>query len=142
MPGPLKNEKHELFAQEIAQGALQLDAYRTAGYAGDECHASRLANRDDVRARVNEMLSKAAVRAEITVASITKRLVAIADKGEKSSEAPLLQVARAALMDAAKLNGLIVEKTKTEITNPDGSLRPTVIRIVAANDRSIPATPA
>lgn len=58
-----------------------------------------------------EILSRAAQRTEITVAHITDRLLAIAAKGEGTDEAPMLAVARASLMDAAKLNGLVIDKT-------------------------------
>lgn len=136
MTGPLNNERWERFAQELAKGELQKTAYAKAGYRGDEAAASKLADKPAIRGRVAEILRRAAAKTELTVASITTRLITLADKGEKLGEASGLGVARAALMDAAKLNGLIVEKTKTEITNPDGSLRPTVIRIVAADDRS------
>lgn len=111
----LGNAKHERFAQEIAKGNSAREAYKLAGYetksdAATDANASRLLSTDKVKARVAEIQGKAAVRAEITVASITERLLAIALKGETSTEAPLLSVARASLMDAAKLNGLVVDR--------------------------------
>lgn len=107
----LENPKHERFAQELAKGKTQAEAYQNAGYTPSEPNASRLTSNDKVAARVAEIQERAAVRAEITVASITERLLAIALKGEVSAEAPMLSVARASLMDAAKLNGLVVDKT-------------------------------
>ena len=113
----LENPKHERFAQELAKGRTQAEAYATAGYAPSEPNASRLTSNDKVAARVAEIQERAAVRAEITVAGITDRLLAIAKKGEGKDEAPMLSVARAALMDAAKLNGLVVDRTmKAEAT--------------------------
>lgn len=106
----LKNARHERFAQELAKGESASAAYEIAGYNPDRGAASRLSANVSVRARVAEILDKAATRAEITVASISDRLLKIAEKGEKSREAPLLSVSRAALMDVAKLNGLIVNK--------------------------------
>lgn len=106
----LKNAKHEHFAQALAKGRSQAEAYAEAGYAPSEPHASRLASSGKVAARVAELLERAAVRTEITVANITERLLAIATKAEISADAPLLSVARASLMDAAKLNGLVVDK--------------------------------
>lgn len=106
----LKIAKHERFAQELAKGKSQAEAYAEAGYAPSEPHASRLASNGKVAGRVAEILDRAATRTEITVASITDRLLKIAEKGEKSTEAPMLSVARASLMDAAKLNGLVTEK--------------------------------
>lgn len=137
MSGPLKNQRHERFAQELAKGATADAAYIAAGFKENRGNAARLNAKESIRARVSEILGRAANKAEVTIASITDRLLKIADKAEKDElGAAGLSVSRAAMMDAAKLNGLIVEKTKTEITNPDGSLRPTVIRIVAADDRS------
>jgi phage terminase small subunit len=106
----LSNPRHERFAQALAKGKVQAEAYADAGYKPSEPNASRLTSNDKVRARVAELQERAATRTEITVASITDRLLAIATKAEKSSDAPMLQAARASLMDAAKLNGLVVDK--------------------------------
>lgn len=110
----LSNPKHERFAQELAKGRIQAEAYAEAGYAPSEPHASRLASNGKVTARVAELLGRAAIRTEITVAGITDRLLAIAVLSEKSTDAPMLSVARASLMDAAKLNGLVIDKAKVE----------------------------
>lgn len=139
MSAPLTNEKHELFAQHLAKGELQKVAYAKAGYRGDEAAASKLADKPAVRARVAEILSRAAAKAEITVADIARQLDEDRDFA-REMESPAAMVS--ATMGKAKVLGLIIEKTKTEITNPDGSLRPTVIRIVAADVRSDTATPA
>lgn len=113
----LENPKHERFAQELAKGRSQAEAYSGAGYAPSEPHASRLASNGKVAGRVAEILTSAAKRTEVTVASITKRLLDIATKGEAYSDAPMLSVARASLMDAAKLNGLVVDRSiKAETT--------------------------
>ncbi|MGX8273021.1 terminase small subunit [Brevundimonas diminuta] len=106
----LSNPKHERFAQSLAKGMTQAEAYADAGYKPSEPNASRLTSNDKVQARLAELQERAATRTEITVASITERLLAIAAKAEKSGDAPMLQAARASLMDAAKLNGLVVEK--------------------------------
>lgn len=106
----LSNPKHERFAQALAKGMTQAEAYADAGYKQSEPNASRLTSNDKVQARLAELQERAAVRAEITVASITERLLAIATKAEASEEAPMLQAARASLMDAAKLNGLVIDK--------------------------------
>lgn len=107
----LENPKHERFAQELAKGKTQAEAYKEAGYIGDETAACRLSRNVKVTGRVAEIQERAAVRAEITVASITERLMRLADKGESLNEAAGFSVARAAAMDAAKLNGLVVDKS-------------------------------
>lgn len=106
----LKNTRQERFAQELAKGRTADEAYAEAGYRPDRKNAHRLTTNDDVARRVAELQERAAIRTEITVASITERLLSIAAKGEQTNEAPMLSVARASLMDAAKLNGLVVDK--------------------------------
>lgn len=118
----LANPKHERFAQELAKGRSQAEAYAEAGYAPSEPHASRLASNGKVGARVSEIQERAAVRTEITVASITERLLAIAKKGERKDDAPMLSVARASLMDAAKLNGLVIDKSIAATTSLEDML--------------------
>lgn len=110
----LDNAKHERFAQELAKGATADEAYQAAGYSENRGNASRLKANESVQARVAEIQERAAVRAEITVAELTKRLLSIAAKGERTDDAPMLSVARASLMDAAKLNGLVVDKRQTD----------------------------
>lgn len=106
----LSNQRHELFAQALAKGETATAAYEAAGYEPNDGNAARLKGNDRVEARVAEILQRAATRAEITVASISDRLLKIAEKCERTSEANKLGVARATLMDVAKLNGLIVDK--------------------------------
>lgn len=106
----LGNPKHERFAQLLAKGLTADEAYEQAGYKPDRGNASRLTANHNVQTRVAEIQERAAIRAEITVASITERLLAIAEKAESKDEAPMLSVARASLMDAAKLNGLVVDR--------------------------------
>lgn len=112
MSGPLENTRHERFAQELAKGQPASRAYEAAGYAPNDANASRLTGNDKVQARVAELQARAAEKAVVTVAGITDRLLAIAKKGEAAEDAPMLSVARASLMDAAKLNGLIIDRSK------------------------------
>lgn len=106
----LSNARHERFAQELAKGKSQTDAYVTAGYKDNRSAAHRLAADVNICGRVAEIAERVQVRTEITAADITARLLAIATKAEKSTDAPMLQAARASLMDAAKLNGLVIDK--------------------------------
>lgn len=70
----LKNPKHELFAQELAKGKNQTEAYKAAGYQVEgnvaETSASRLFRNAQVVARVTELQERGAQRAEITVQSL------------------------------------------------------------------------
>lgn len=122
MTGPLKNARHERFAQERAKGAPADTAYVTAGFAANRSNAARLNANERVRARITELQARAAEKAVVTVEGITDRLLKIAEKGEKSKNAALLSVARASLMDAAKLNGLVTDKH--DLRSGDGSMSP------------------
>jgi phage terminase small subunit len=122
MTGPLGNTRHERFAQELAKGETADAAYVLAGYQANRGNAATLKANQNVRDRVAELQTKAADKAVVTVEGITARLLKIAEKSETSNDAPLLSVARASLMDAAKLNGLIVEKR--DLTSSDGSMTP------------------
>jgi hypothetical protein len=113
----LSNPKHERFAQELAKGRTADAAYVEAGYKENRGNASTLKANQSIEARVLEIQNRAAIRTEITVADITARLLAIASKGEGATDAPLLSVARASLMDAAKLNGLVVDKSAVAQTS-------------------------
>ena len=112
--GLLDNPRHEKFAQELAKGKSATEAYKQAGYSGSpdalRKNASRLMTNDDIQARVAELQERAAVRTEITIASVTNNLVRLAQKAEATDAVAGFNVARAAWMDAAKLNGLVVEK--------------------------------
>ena len=122
MSGPLKNARHERFAQERAKGKSVDEAYSLAGFKPHRGNAHRLSTNESVAARIAELQARAAKKAVVTVEGITERLLKIAEKGEGANDAPLLSVARASLMDAAKLNGLIVEKR--DLTSSDGSMSP------------------
>ena len=114
----LENSRHELFAQELAKGSTADAAYVAAGFSANRGHATRLKANESVERRVAEILSKAANRTEITVATLTERMLKITAKCEISGEANKLNIARQTIMDLAKLNGVIVERR--EISGPSG----------------------
>lgn len=118
----LTNPKHERFAQELAKGKSQAEAYAEAGYAPSEPNASRLTSNDKVRARVAEIQERGAIRAEVTIATLTADLLRLRDKGEKLADAAGLSVARNSVMDIAKLNGLVIDKSLTAATSVDDLL--------------------
>lgn len=56
MSGPLKNARHEKFAQGLAEGKTEDQAYRDAGFKPNRHNASRLLNtKENVRDRVKEL---------------------------------------------------------------------------------------
>jgi hypothetical protein len=104
----LPNAKHERFAQELAKGASQREAYVTAGYKPDDGAASRLSSNVKVQGRVTDLLQRAATRAETTAADIARQLdedrIFARENGAASA-------AVAATMGKAKVLGLIIDKS-------------------------------
>lgn len=115
--GVLSNPRHERFAQELAKGKTADEAYVLAGYQENRHNASRLKTTETIAARLDELLGKAAAKAQISVESVTESLLRIAAQAEAINDAAGLSVARAAHMDAAKLNGLIIDKAENINTN-------------------------
>jgi len=111
----LTNARHERFAQEIAKGQNQTEAYERAGYKRDETAASRLSRNVKVQTRVSELLERGAIRAEITVADLVTELEA-ARKAALGAETPQSSAAVAATMGKAKLLGLVIDKTEGKLT--------------------------
>jgi phage terminase small subunit len=57
----LKNARHEIYAQNVANGMMLNDAYREAGFEeGNPGNPSRLRNRKDIDRRITELLNKRA----------------------------------------------------------------------------------
>ncbi len=120
--GALSNAKHERFAQELAKGKSQAEAYQSAGYAPSEPNASRLTSNDKVRARVAEIQERGALRAEVTIATLTADLLRLRDKGEQLADSAGLSVSRNCVMDIAKLNGLVIDKSLSAATSVEDLL--------------------
>lgn len=119
MAGPLKNARHERFAQELAKGRSQLKSYTLAGYKPDDGAAARLSGNVRVQERVAELKSRAAEKAIVTVADIAKQL----DQDRafaKKCAAPAAMVS--ATLGKAKVLGLIVEKH--DLRSSDGTMSP------------------
>lgn len=70
----LKNTRHERFAQALAKGESASAAYVSAGYAKDDGNAIRLTGNDKVKARVAEILGRAAENAGITIEMVLREL--------------------------------------------------------------------
>lgn len=117
----LTNPKHERFAQERAKGKTADEAYQEAGYTENRGNAARLNANENVLRRVAEIQERAAIRAEISVAGLTDELVEILKSAKLGDTAGHLNAARQSVMDIAKLNGLVVEKSEATITDKRAS---------------------
>jgi hypothetical protein len=113
--GVLSNPRHERFAQELAKGKTQEDAYAACGYKGNKTAASRLANDVNVCKRLTELQERVAIRVELTLADIIQeieeaRMAALSAETVQASAAVSASKAKAELLGigAAKkidLNG-------------------------------------
>lgn len=113
--------KQEAFVREYLVDHNGTQAAIRAGYSERTANeqASRLLANVNVRAAVNHEQNKAAEKIELTVGGVTARLCSIAEKAERLAGAPGLNVARQAIMDAAKLNGLVVETHENITRSPE-----------------------
>lgn len=110
----IANPKHERFAQALAKGKTQSEAYAEAGYTPSEPNASRLTRNDKVQSRVAELQERGAMRTEVTLESLIREAGEIQDaaKAEKQYSA-----ATAALTAKAKLAGLWIDKAENTNRN-------------------------
>ena len=111
---PLKNSKHERFAQAVAAGKSADEAYWTAGYKPDRAHGSRLAANGNIRARITELQNAAAEGAGVTLNGLIREAAYIQ---QKAVEARQFSAAIAALIAKAKLAGRWIERGEHANTN-------------------------
>lgn len=105
--GVLKNPRWERFAQELAKGKSQAEAYETAGYEPSEPNASRLTRNDKVASRVAELQARTAERAVVTAESLIRE----AEEIRKAAfAAGVYAAAIAAVKEKGVLAGVRVEK--------------------------------
>ena len=100
----LTNQRHEVFAQELAKGASQTDAYEAAGYSRDRTGASRLSTNANIGERVAQLQHDAAERTVLTIAGLTEELEEARKLAISSKNA---SAAVSATMAKARLNGLL-----------------------------------
>tara|TARA_R110000868_G_scaffold390641_1_gene660364 strand:- start:1193 stop:1540 length:348 start_codon:yes stop_codon:yes gene_type:complete len=111
----------------------QSDAYRAAFNAGKmkpssiTVNASKLMADANVALRVNELRKPIAEKAQITLES---HLADLKDLRDEAQEARQFAAAISAEVARGKAAGVVAPE-KRELSNPDGTLRPTLIRIVA-----------
>jgi phage terminase small subunit len=106
---PLKNTRHEAFAQALATGKSATEAYDAAGFKPHRQNASRLITNDDVCARVKELQAKTVKKVEITVDSLALELEEARSLAIKEKQT---SAAVSATMGKAKLFGLGSETRK------------------------------
>ena len=110
-------DKQEKFAQGIAKGLTQADAYRDAYDCENMkpesiwCNASQLASDTKVMQRIDELKERALKRFDITVDDLIFELEEAREMGKLNSQ-PSAMVS--ASMGKAKLLGLITDKAEVK----------------------------
>jgi len=110
----LQNARHERFAQEIAKGRTQAEAYELAGYkpsATTPQAASRLLSNVKVAARVEELQLRGADKAVVTIETISKKLEAAFSMADSTANAAAMT---GAAMAQAKLFGLDIDRKQID----------------------------
>jgi len=78
---PLKNSRHEAFAQALARGMTADAAYIEAGYRPNDGNAIRLKGNERVKARVAELVNQSAERTGVTIDRVLNEYARIAFGG-------------------------------------------------------------
>ena len=99
----LDNPKHEIFAQQLAQGKTADEAYALAGYRKSRSNASVLRTYQNISDRIVELQSAGSVRAEITIERLIREAAEIQRAAMASGQC---SAAVSALILKAKLAGL------------------------------------
>lgn len=131
----LKNARHERMAQALSKGKTADEAYALAGFKPHRSNAARMSANDSIRARVDELLSRVAEKAEWTAADRLSALKTIFDShAEKDA-----RVAISAIAEANKMQGSYAP-TKRELSGPGGGAIP--IDLTNATDDELAALKA
>lgn len=112
--------KQEAFAREYVIDKNATQAAIRAGYSAKTAHSAgpRLLENVEVRALIERTFAASAERVELTVASVSAKLIALSEKAEGMEGPSAINVARQCVMDAAKLNGLVVESSEVVTRSP------------------------
>lgn len=128
----LKNARHEAFCQAVAKGKTQEEAYAAAGYKPSRHHASRLATKGNVVARVSEIKSRVAEKVEWGAAERIEMLRRIADAHEAKDP----RVTVSAIAETNRMTGayapvkqeIDLRTTYTDLS--DDELRDTILKLM------------
>jgi hypothetical protein len=112
----LANQRHEKFAQLLAEGRSASEAYVLAGYRANRHNAARLKSFETIRARVLEIQGAGAKSAEITVASLLDELEHARQRADSLGQ---LSASVRAISEKARLAGLMVERQEIAVVNTE-----------------------
>jgi hypothetical protein len=110
----LPNQRHEKFAQGLAEGKSTTEAYKDAGYVSNDGNAVRLKGNERIRARVAELQECSAAQVAVTLQGLIEEATDIQTKAMADGK---YSAAVAALTVKAKLAGLWVDKAENKANN-------------------------
>jgi hypothetical protein len=112
----LPNMKHEAFCRALMEGRSASAAYVAAGFKPSTANAARLRATEAIQCRLAELSAEAAAKHEITIEGILEELnVAIELATKRGMPNALINAALA----KSRLGGLLIDRSKVEITNDD-----------------------
>ncbi len=118
--------KQEAFAQAYVETGNASEAYRRAYDVGENTKdetvwrkAAELMDNGKVTARIEELQAEHRKRHEVTVDSLTEELEAARLKAMSADNGASAAVQ--AIVAKGKLHGLIVDKSKAELSGPNGT---------------------
>jgi len=135
--GNSMNDKQRAFAEEYAKDKNGTQAAIRAGYSAKTAYsqAERLLRNVEVRAHVERTLAASAERTELTIASVTTKLLVLSEKAEALDGPSALNVSRQCIMDAAKLNGLVVDSSEIVVNRSPEERAARLAALKAERDR-------
>ena len=107
------NARQEQFCLGLARGMSKRAAFKAAGYGDASTGPARLLAMANVAARRDELMAEARAQNRVTIEQIDARLARIVDANIDIPTVAAQNLARQALMDRAKLNGLLDPKPAT-----------------------------
>lgn len=87
--GPLKNEKHERFAQLVASGMSMTGAYREVGYSNSNSGSAKLARRPEVAARIKTLFRMVSLRTAAAVSRNISKSIPLGGSYPPPAERPI-----------------------------------------------------
>jgi hypothetical protein len=113
---PLKNPKQESFVHNYLKCGDATEAFELTGYVRDSANAHRLLKRPQVQARLRELQDEIAAKVPITIESLIGELEEARQSATGKNQ---FAAAIKAILGKARLAGLLVDRSKVEITNTD-----------------------
>lgn len=137
---PLRNERHERFAQLVALGSSHTAAFVSAGYAkqGANKNAARLMANNGVRTRIEELVAAAAARVEVTLESLISDAARCRDLGIWHGQ---INAAVLAVKELGILTGFRIEKRETRRLDPATVTDEELVAILRAGSVDVKLSP-